>query len=182
MRWGRASMRRSPSVTGRHSAARPATTSATLTTPGTSSDIWWADHVVPPGTLCWPMTGPGSWSSPGSWSPSRCVEWSGAGGGGTPSATWGCRETAKGRITNWFYLKLLKLLFRETFHFLNLSSKDFTNNTMIFPSVLNTDALLPDWNKIIYERETTGIQNLKIINWWYHKTVFFGSVKEPKEC
>ena len=48
-------------------------------------------------------------------------------------------------------------MFRETFHYLRLSSKDFNNSSMIFPSVLNSDAFLPNWNNITFERGDTGI-------------------------
>ena len=42
MKWSRAAMKRSASVTRTHSAVRPATTSATLTTPGAS--LWLVTH------------------------------------------------------------------------------------------------------------------------------------------
>ena len=34
-------------------------------------------------------------------------------------------------------------LFRETFHSLSLASKDFGPRTIVFPSLMNSDALLP---------------------------------------
>ena len=98
MKWPRAGLKRSAYVTRTHSAVRPATTSATLTTPGASSWhvtsclIWW------PGTRSWPIMAPGSWSYPGCWFLSRCAEWSGA-GAARGSVTWACRGMVRGEMS-----------------------------------------------------------------------------------
>ena len=47
-------------------------------------------------------------------------------------------------------------LFRETFHSLILASKDFGPRTIVFPSLMNTDALLPDWRDVIFKKEENG--------------------------
>ena len=42
-----------------------------------------------------------------------------------------------------------------------MSSKDFDAETIVFPSVMNTDAQLPDWNYVnFYHRETGKIFNV----------------------
>ena len=47
-------------------------------------------------------------------------------------------------------------LFRETFHSLSLASKDFGPKTIVFPSLMNSDALLPDWSDVTFKKEENG--------------------------
>ena len=37
-----------------------------------------------------------------------------------------------------------------------MSSKDFDPETIVFPSVMNTDAQLPDWNNVNFYQRGTG--------------------------
>ena len=37
-----------------------------------------------------------------------------------------------------------------------MSSKDFDPETIVFPSVMNTDAQLPDWNNVNFDQREAG--------------------------
>ena len=69
------------------------------------------------------------------------------------------------------------ILFREIFHSLSLSSNDFGPKTIVFPSIMTSHALLPDWTDVNFEKKENGIQ-IDIVDTDLYSAALYGRVKE----
>ena len=58
-----------------------------------------------------------------------------------------------------------------------MSSKDFGPKTIVFPSIMNSHALLPDWADVNFEKKENQVQ-IDIVDTDMYSAALYGRVKE----